>query len=40
LPNKVMKNIMIVIRIGQIQAIIHISMIKNGMNAVEYLYHY
>ena len=36
LPNKVMKNIMIVIPIGQIQAIIHISMIKNGMNAVEY----
>ena len=36
LPNKVMKNIMIVIRIGQIQAITHISMIKNGMGAVEY----
>lgn len=36
LPNKVMKNIMIVIPIGQIQAIIHISMIKNGMGAVEY----
>ena len=36
LPNKVMKNIMIVIPIGQIQAIIHISMIKNGMGAVKY----
>ena len=31
LPNKVMKNIMIVIPIGQTQAIIHISMIKTVM---------
>jgi hypothetical protein len=39
LPNKTMKNIMIVIPIGPTQAIIHISMIENGMGAV-ILYHY
>lgn len=36
LPNKTMKNIMIVIPIGPTRVIIHISMIENGVGAVKY----